>query len=124
MEETIDVIRRVKYDNAFTFVYSKRTGTPAAAMEDQVPEKQVKEGFDRVLRVVQDTAREQVARYQGQEAEVLVEEVNDHDESLLTGRMSNNTLVHFPGSPELIGQIVKVTLDKCQGFYYMGHMIE
>ena len=122
VEETIDVIRRVKYDNAFTFIYSKRTGTPAAAMEDQVPENQVKEGFDRVLKVVQDTAREQVARYQGQVAEVLVEEVNSHDESLLTGRMSNNTLVHFPGSPELIGQIVTVTLDKCQGFYYMGHM--
>lgn len=123
VEETIDVIRRVKYDNAFTFIYSRRTGTPAAAMEDQVPEKQVKEGFDRVLKVVQDTAREQVARYQGQVAEVLVEEINDHDASLLTGRMSNNTLVHFPGSPELIGQIVTVTLDKCQGFYYMGHMV-
>ncbi|MBO5283208.1 MAG: MiaB/RimO family radical SAM methylthiotransferase, partial [Lachnospiraceae bacterium] len=123
VEETIDVIRRVKYDNAFTFIYSKRTGTPAAAMEDQVPEPQVKEGFDRVLKVVQDTAREQVARYQGQIAEVLVEEINDHDESLLTGRMSNNTLVHFPGSPELIGRIVTVSLEQCQGFYYMGHQV-
>ncbi|MCM1118304.1 MAG: tRNA (N6-isopentenyl adenosine(37)-C2)-methylthiotransferase MiaB [bacterium] len=124
VEETIDVIRRVKYDNAFTFIYSKRTGTPAAAMENQVPPEQVREGFDRVLRVVQDTAREQVARYQGQIAEVLVEEVNDHDESLLTGRMSNNTLVHFPGTPELIGQLVKVSLDECQGFYYLGHVLE
>lgn len=123
VEETIDVIRRVKYDNAFTFIYSKRTGTPAAAMENQVPELQVKEGFDQVLKVVQDTARERVARYQGQIAEVLVEEINDHDDSLLTGRMSNNTLVHFPGSPELIGRIVTVSLDQCQGFYYMGHQV-
>lgn len=123
VEETIDVIRRVKYDNAFTFIYSKRTGTPAAAMEDQVPEAQVREGFDRVLKVVQETAREQVARYQGQRTQVLVEEVNEHDERLLTGRMSNNTLVHFPGSPELVGRIVTVSLDECQGFYYMGHMV-
>ena len=123
VEETIDVIRRVKYDNAFTFIYSKRTGTPAAAMEDQVPEKQVKESFERVLKVVQDTARAQVARYQGQTAEVLVEEINAQDEGLLTGRMSNNTLVHFPGPPELIGRIVLVALDKCQGFYYMGRMV-
>lgn len=123
VEETIDVIRRVRYDNAFTFVYSKRTGTPAAAMSDQAPEEQVREGFDRVLRAVQDTAREQVAQYQGQVAEILVEEINDHDASLLTGRMSNNTLVHFPGKPELIGRIVKVMLDQCQGFYYMGHRI-
>ncbi len=123
VEETIDVIRRVKYDNAFTFIYSKRTGTPAAAMENQVPEAQVREGFDRVLKVVQDTAREQVARYQSQRAQVLVEEVNEHDEKLLTGRMSNNTLVHFPGTVELVGRIVTVSLDECQGFYYIGHMV-
>lgn len=123
VEETIDVIRRVKYDNAFTFIYSKRTGTPAAAMENQVPEAQVREGFDRVLKVVQDTAREQVARYQGQRAQVLVEEVNEHDEKLLTGRMSNNTLVHFPGPMELVGRIVTVSLEECQGFYYIGHMV-
>lgn len=64
-----------------------------------------------------------MARYQGQTAEVLVEEINAQDEGLLTGRMSNNTLVHFPGPPELIGRIVLVALDKCQGFYYMGRMV-
>lgn len=122
VEDTLDVIRRVKYDNAFTFVYSRRTGTPAAAMADQVPEDRVREGFDRVLKLVQDTARERVAGYQGREAEVLVEEVNTHDGGLLTGRMSNNTLVHFPGEPELVGRMVRVSLDQCQGFYYMGHM--
>lgn len=94
VDETIDVIRRVKYDNAFTFIYSKRTGTPAAAME-QVPEELVKEQFDRVLKTVQETAREQVSRYQGQTCDVLVEEINENDSSLVTGRMSNNTLVHF-----------------------------
>ncbi len=124
VEETIDVIRKVKYDNAFTFIYSKRTGTPAAAMENQVPEDVVKVGFDKVLKVVQDTAREQVAKYQGQVMDALVEEVNEHDASLLTGRLSNNTLVHFPGDPSLIGKIVNVSLDECHGFYYMGHVVE
>lgn len=121
VEETIDVIKKVKYDNAFTFIYSKRTGTPAASME-QVPEDVVRKGFDKVLKTVQDTAKEQVARYQGQIADVLVEEVNGSDRSLVTGRMSNNTLVHFPGDENLIGKIVKVTLDECHGFYYLGHM--
>ena len=105
VDETIDVIRRVKYDNAFTFIYSKRTGTPAAAME-QVPEEQVKEQFDRVLKTVQETAREQVSRYQGQIADVLVEEINENDRSMVTGRMSNNTLVHFQGDASLVGKIV------------------
>ncbi|MBE5883326.1 MAG: tRNA (N6-isopentenyl adenosine(37)-C2)-methylthiotransferase MiaB [Lachnospiraceae bacterium] len=123
VEETIDVIRRVKYDNAFTFIYSKRTGTPAAAMDNQVPEAQVKVGFDKVLKTVQDTAREQVSRYQGQIMDALVEEVNENDNSLVTGRLSNNTLVHFPGDASLVGKIVNVSLDECHGFYYMGHMV-
>ena len=122
VEETIDVVRTVKYDNAFTFIYSKRTGTPAAAMDNQVPGEIVKEGFDKLLKVVQDTAREQVARYQGLVMEALVEEVNEHDPSLLTGRLSNNTLVHFPGDPSLIGSLVDVSLDECHGFYYTGHI--
>ena len=123
VDDTIDVIRRVKYDNAFTFIYSKRTGTPAAAME-QVPEAQVKEQFDRVLKTVQETAREQVGRYQGQIADVLVEEINENDSTLVTGRMSNNTLVHFPGDASLVGKIVDVSLDECHGFYYMGHIVQ
>ena len=124
VDDTIDMVRQVKYDNAFTFIYSKRTGTPAAAMENQVPEAVVKEGFDRLLKVVQDTAREQVSRYQGQVMDALVEEINEHDASLVTGRLSNNTLVHFPGDASLIGKIVNVSLDECHGFYYVGHMVE
>lgn len=123
VKETMDVIRRVQYDNAFTFIYSKRTGTPAAAMENQVPEAIVKEGFDKVLSLVQDTARKRVALLQGQTADVLVEELNEHDSSYVTGRMSNNTLVHFKGDAALIGQIVPVKLEECRGFYYFGRKL-
>lgn len=123
VEDTIDVIRKVGFDNAFTFIYSVRTGTPAAAM-DQVPEEEVHAGFDRVLEAVQETARKQVARLQGQTLTALVEEVNEQDASLVTGRLSNNTIVHFPGSADLIGQIVPVKLEECHGFYYTGHRVE
>ena len=122
VDETIDVIRKVQFENAFTFIYSKRTGTPAAAMENQVPEEVVREGFDRVLSEVQEMARKRVSRYEGEITEVLVEEINEHDTALVTGRMSNNTLVHFPGTEELIGKIVKVRLVKCHGFYYEGEI--
>ena len=124
VEETIDVVRKVQYDNAFTFIYSKRTGTPAAAMDDQVPEEVVREGFDKLLKVVQDTARARAARLQGQVMEALVEEVNEQDASLLTGRLSNNMLVHFPAGNIQIGQLVQVSLDTCHGFYYTGHVVE
>lgn len=122
VEETIDVVKQVEFDNAFTFIYSKRTGTPAASMENQVPEEEVKRNFDRLLQVVQETARKRVSRYQGQVMDALVEEINEHDPHLVNGRLSNNTIVHFPGSAELIGQIVPVYLKECRGFYYMGEM--
>ena len=124
VEETIEVVKQVQYDNAFTFIYSKRTGTPAAAMENQVPEAVIKEGFDKLLKVVQETAKERAARLQGEVMEALVEEVNEHDSSLMTGRLSNNMLVHFPATEELIGKLVMVSLDECHGFYYTGHMVE
>jgi len=123
VEETMDVIRRVSYDNAFTFIYSKRTGTPAAMMENQVPQEVTKEGFDQVLKLVQETAQKQVARYQGQIHSALVEEENTSSEGMVTGRLSNNTLVHFPGGKDLIGRIVNVSLDECHGFYYIGHQV-
>ncbi len=121
--ETMDVVKKVCYDNAYTFIYSKRTGTPAAAMENQVPEAEVKSRFDRLLNLVQENARSQTARFAGAVQEVLIEEVNEHDPSLLTGRMSNNLLVHFPGDVSLIGRIRKVKLEVCKGFYYMGTLV-
>ena len=122
--ETMDVVEKVGFDSAFTFIYSKRTGTPAASMENQVPEDVVKDRFDRLLKLVQQKASEASARFTGSVQKVLVEDVNEHDETMVTGRMSNNLLVHFKGTPDLIGQIVDVHLEECKGFYYIGKLSE
>ena len=74
-----DVYKRQRYDSAFTFIYSKRTGTPAAAMEDQIPADVVKDRFDRLLSEVQSIASEVCAVHEGKDTEVLVESVSDHD---------------------------------------------
>ncbi len=121
--ETMDVVEKVRYDSAFTFIYSKRTGTPAAVMEDQVPEDVVKDRFDRLLKKVQEIGREMSSRDTGTVQEVLVEEQNSQDPHLVTGRLSNNLLVHFPGDVSLIGQLCKVELLECRGFYYMGRKV-
>ncbi len=118
--ETVDVVKKVRYDSAFTFIYSKRTGTPAAVMENQIPEDVVKDRFNRLLETVQTIGREMSARDTGKIMEVLVEEQNSQDKHLMTGRLSNNLLVHFEGDPSLIGQLCQVRLDECRGFYYMG----
>jgi len=124
VDETIDVVRKAAFDNAFTFLYSKRTGTPAASMENQVPEAEAKENFERLLKVVQETARSRVSVYEGRTMEALVEEVNEQDSRLLNGRLSNNTIVHFPGDASLIGSIVPVYLKECHGFYYIGEGLQ
>lgn len=121
--ETLDVVRRVRYDSAFTFIYSKRTGTPAASMEFASTDEEIKERFDMLLSEVQNIAKETCSRFEGTVCEVLVEGINEQDDSLVTGRLSNNLLVHFPGSKELIGTFVKVKLSSSKGFYYLGEMI-
>lgn len=123
VDQTIDLVRRAGFDNAFTFIYSKRTGTPAAAMDNQVPEEVVKRNFNRVLEAVQETAHSKTGRFMGKTVDVLVEEVSEHDSKLLTGKTSQNTTVHFKGEESLIGKIVQVRLNECKGFYYFGDKI-
>lgn len=119
-EDTLDVVKRVRFDSAFTFIYSKRTGTPAAAMENQVPEEVVKERFDRLLKEIQTISAELTQKGVGAVEKVLVEEVNAQSSELVTGRLSNNLLVHFPGDAALVGKIVPVKLLEAKGFYYLG----
>ncbi|MDD3403271.1 MAG: tRNA (N6-isopentenyl adenosine(37)-C2)-methylthiotransferase MiaB [Hespellia sp.] len=120
--ETMDVVKQVRYDSAFTFIYSKRTGTPAAAMDDQVPADVIKDRFDRLLKEVQSISAEVCSVHTGTTQKALIESVNDHDASLVTGRLSNNILVHLPGDASYIGQIVDVHLKECHGFYYTGEI--
>lgn len=122
--ETMEVVKEVQYDSAFTFIYSKRTGTPAATKEDQVSPEVVKDRFDRLLHVVKEIGSQKAGALQGTVQKVLIEEINAQDEHLVTGRLSNNSVVHVPGGADLIGKIVNVSLDECKGFYYLGTLAE
>ena len=122
--ETMDVVKQVRYDSAFTFIYSKRTGTRAATMENQVPDDVVKDRFDRLLKEVQTISSEKAKCYEGRVVPVLAEEMDDQKDGYVTGRMDNNSIVHFPGTKDMIGNIYNVKLDECRGFYYMGEIEE
>lgn len=122
-EDTLDVVRKARYDSAYTFIYSKRTGTPAATMDNQVPEDVVKNRFDRLLKEIQDISSTLTAKDAGKTMKVLVESISEQDSSLVTGRLSNNMLVHFPGDESLVGQIVNVKLNEAKGFYYIGERV-
>ena len=122
-QDTLDVVDQCCFDSAFTFIYSKRSGTPAAKMENQVPEEVVKDRFDRLLSLVQEKGRKESSRFEGTVQEILVEE-ESKEKGIFTGRTEYNLLVHFPGCKDLIGKYVKVKLDTCKGFYYFGSLVD
>lgn len=120
IEDTIEVIKKARFSGAFTFIYSKRTGTPAATMEDQVPEDIVKKNFNSVLEVLNPIVYELNKERVGKTYKVLAEDTSASDEEFLTGRLEDNSLVHFKGDSSLIGQIVNVKICDCKTFYLIG----
>ncbi|MBO4399005.1 MAG: tRNA (N6-isopentenyl adenosine(37)-C2)-methylthiotransferase MiaB [Lachnospiraceae bacterium] len=120
-EDTLDVVRKARFMSAFTFIYSKRSGTPAAEMDGQVPEEVCSDRMKRLLATVGEVAAAEAERYTGKTETVLCEEYKE-DTNCVTGRLDNNLLVHFPGGKELLGEMVSVTLSECKGFYYLGHI--
>ena len=121
--DTLDVVEKVQYDAAFTFIYSKRTGTPAAKMELNIDENELKQRFDTLLKRVQHIAAANTAKHVGKVYEALIESKDEQLEGYVTGRLSNNMIVHLKGEESMIGSIIKVSLDESKGFYYMGHAI-
>ncbi len=121
-EDTLSLVKEVGYSSAFTFQYSKRTGTPAATFEDQVPEEVMTERFNRLLETVKESSgcNDDLA---GKTMDVLVEGKNERLEGYLSGRLSNNMLVHFKGDEDLIGKIIDVHIDESKGFYYFGTIV-
>ena len=121
-EDTMDVVREVGYTSAFTFVYSKRTGTPAATMEDQIPEEVAKARFNRLLELVNSQAAEALKAYAGQTVEVLLEEVSKGNHEILSGRTDTGILVNLPAPKEMLGQYVMVNILESKSHYLIGEL--
>jgi len=121
--DTVDVIKRARFSGAFTFIYSKRTGTPAAVMENQVSQQQAKKSFNAVLDALNPIIYELNTKKVGKEFTVLAEEVSSSDSSFVTGRTDDNSLVHFKADGSVIGTMVKVKITDCKTFYLIGERI-
>ena len=121
-KDTLDVIKQVKFQGAFTFIYSKRTGTPAAAMTNQVDPAVIQERFNELMDVVDQVVFENMKQYENQTLEVLVERQNKNDPTILSGRTQYSTLVHFKGDPSLIGTYVNVHITEGKPYYTLGEI--
>lgn len=120
--DTLSLVREVEYDSAFTFIYSPREGTPAAAMEDNVPEEVKKERLLRLNETLAAISRRKNEVLRGQVVEVLVEGESKTNPDILSGRTRTNKLVHFRGSKELIGRFVDVKIMEPQTWLLKGEI--
>ena len=123
IEDTLDVIRKARFSGAFTFLYSKRTGTPAAVMEDQVSEADAKRGFNRVLQTLNPIIFEINSQKLGKTYDVLAEEASPSDTGFIKGRLRDNSLVHFKADESVVGNIVNVKITECKTFYLIGELV-
>ncbi|MTK14088.1 MAG: tRNA (N6-isopentenyl adenosine(37)-C2)-methylthiotransferase MiaB [Clostridiaceae bacterium] len=122
-EETLDLARKVQYDSAFTFIYSKRKGTPADEMEDQIPDDIKHDRFNRLIEVINESSANKNKEYQGRMVEVLVEGLSKNDEEKLMGRTRTGKLVNFAGEKDSIGKLVNVKITKANSFSLVGEQI-
>lgn len=122
--ETVSLLKEVEYDTIFSFIYSKRNGTPAAKMPDVMDEAQKHQNFEAMLAVQNEISRRKNDAYLGRTETVLVEGFSKNNQETLTGRTEGGKVVNFPGTKEQIGQMVKVTITKTQTWSLFGEIIE
>lgn len=123
-EDTLDVVRKSKFDSAFTFLYSIREGTPAAKDNEQVPDDLKHKRFDRLLETLKPISLERNTNLIGKEVKVLVEDISKNDASKLSGRTDTSKLIHFKGNEKLIGEIVNVKINDAKTWTLEGEVIE
>lgn len=122
-QDTLDMVKEVRYDSAFTFIYSNRNNTPADKMPNQIPEEVKHERFNRLVEEVNKNVIELNKEFEGRTVEVLVEGNSKNDETKLMGRTRCGRLVNFPGDTNLIGSLVDVKITRAQPFSLIGELV-
>lgn len=121
--ETLDLVKHVEFDSAFTFLYSIREGTKAATMESQIDDKVKHDRFQRLSDTLNKISLRNNEKLIGEVFEILVEDISKNNPEVLTGRTRTNKLVHFKGSEDLIGSIVKVKIETVKTFTLEGIIV-
>ncbi|MDD4494402.1 MAG: tRNA (N6-isopentenyl adenosine(37)-C2)-methylthiotransferase MiaB [Eubacteriales bacterium] len=123
-DETLEVVDKVRFDSAYTFIYSKRKGTPAAENKQQIPDEVKKERFNRLVELQNSISKEINETYFGRTVEVLVEGKSKTNPEFITGRTDDNKIVNFPGDEAQMGRTVTVKIDRVQTWSLEGKMTD
>ena len=119
-EDTLSMLKKIRFDMLFSFIYSPRKGTPAAEMENQIPREVQQARFDRLLALQKDIGLEKNQELVGIPMRVLCDGVSKNDASLYSGRTEGNKIAFFEGSPEDTGRFVTFTADRADAFAFYG----
>ncbi|MFR5264411.1 tRNA (N6-isopentenyl adenosine(37)-C2)-methylthiotransferase MiaB [Clostridium sp.] len=123
-KDTLELVKEVEYDSAFTFIYSRRQYTPADRMENQIDDEVKHRRFNELVETVNAIVKEKNKTLEGKTLEILVEGPSKNDENKLTGRSRSGKLVNFPGDKSLVGELVNVKIIKSKGFSLEGEIIK
>ena len=121
-EDTIDVVKQVNFEQIFMFIYSRRVGTRADKMENQIPEEIKHKRFDRLKQVFEESVEENNKKYVGTTQKILVEGYSKNNQDMLTGRTDTNKVVIFEGPEELIGKIINIKIVSEHKWYLKGEV--
>ena len=122
-EDTIDVVKQVNFEQIFMFIYSRRVGTRADKMENQIPEEIKHKRFDRLKQVFEESVEENNKKYIGTTQKILVEGYSKNNQDMLTGRTDTNKVVIFEGPEKLIGKIINIKIISEHKWYLKGEVL-
>ncbi len=121
-EDTLDVVRKVNYEQVFMFIYSRREGTVADKMENQIPEEIKHKRFDRLKELFDSRVSGNNQKYIGTTQKILVDGYSKNDKETLTGRTDTNKVVNFKGNEELIGKMINIKITEEHKWYLSGEI--
>ena len=122
-EDTLDVVKKVNFEEVYMFIYSRRVGTPGDKMQNQIPDEIKHKRFDRLKQLVEIQIDQNNKKYIGTKQKVLVEGKSKTNDKILTGRTETNKVVNFEGSDELIGNIVELKIISEHMWYLKGEVL-
>ena len=123
-EDTLDVVQKVNFEQVFMFIFSRRVGTVADKMENQIPEDIKHKRFDRLKELVENQMKVQNENYVEKEVQILVEGKSKNNDKMLTGRTESNKVVNFEGTDDLVGKIINVKIISEHQWYLKGSIIK
>ncbi len=122
-EDTLDILRRVEYDNIFSFIYSRREGTPAAKLDFVLTDEEIHKNFNRLLEVQNEISKRKNEAYVGRVERILVDGASKTDKTMMSGRTDSSKIVNFKGDASLTGKYVDVKITEARTWSLNGELI-